>query len=118
MVPLRRSGKSPEVAMQSALYDHGITRSVWEREADVPVEFNFEVEMDMRLKEEILSILKGASEMTIATVRPDGYPQATTVNFVSDDLVIYFGCAADSQKARNIACNGKVSLTVTVPSFN
>ena len=30
--------------------------------------------MDMRLREEILSILKGASEMTIATVRPDGYP--------------------------------------------
>jgi nitroimidazol reductase NimA-like FMN-containing flavoprotein (pyridoxamine 5'-phosphate oxidase superfamily) len=77
-----------------------------------------EVEMDMRLKEEIISILKGASEMTIATVRPDGYPQATTVNYVSDDLVIYFGCAAESQKARNIASNGKVSLTVTLPSFN
>ena len=100
-------------------HDRGITR--WERDseiADVPVEFNLELEMDMRLKEEILSILKGASEMTIATVRPDGYPQATTVNYVSDDLIIYFGCAADSQKARNIACNGKVSLTVTLPYFN
>ena len=74
--------------------------------------------MDMRLREEIISILKGASEMTIATVRPDGYPQATTVNYVSDDLFIYFGCAAESQKAGNIACNDKVSLTVTLPSFN
>jgi len=65
--------------------------------------------MDPGLREEILSILKSAGEMTIATVRPDGYPQATTVNYVSDGLAIYFGCAADSQKARNIACNGKVS---------
>ena len=74
--------------------------------------------MDPGVREEILSILKGAGEMTIATVRPDGYPQATTVNYVSDCLVIYFGCAAESQKARNIACDDKVSLTVTLPSFN
>ena len=74
--------------------------------------------MDMRLREEILSILKGASEMTIATVRPDGYPQATMVNYVSDGLVIYLGCAAESQKAGNIERNGKVSLTITLPYFN
>ena len=74
--------------------------------------------MDPGLREEILSILKGAGEMTIATVRPDGYPQATTVNYVSDGLIVYFGCAAQSQKARNIAFNEKVSLTVTLPAFN
>jgi nitroimidazol reductase NimA-like FMN-containing flavoprotein (pyridoxamine 5'-phosphate oxidase superfamily) len=74
--------------------------------------------MDPGLREEILSILKGAGEITIATVRPDGYPQATTVNYVSDGVRIYFGCAAESQKARNIACNDKVSLTVTLPYFN
>ena len=73
--------------------------------------------MDPGLREEILSTLKSTREMTIATVRPDGYPQATTVNYVSDGLAIYFGCAADSQKARNIACNGKVSLTVTLSSL-
>src|SRR5215469_6898174 len=77
-----------------------------------------EVKMDSGLRQEILSILKAAGEMTIATVRPDGYPQATTVNYVSDGLVIYFGCAADSQKVRNITCNDKVSLTVTPPHFN
>jgi nitroimidazol reductase NimA-like FMN-containing flavoprotein (pyridoxamine 5'-phosphate oxidase superfamily) len=77
-----------------------------------------EEKMDSVLREEILSILKSAGEMTIATVRPDGYPQATTVNYVSDGLVIYFGCAAESQKARNIARNDKVSLTITLPSFN
>ena len=74
--------------------------------------------MDSDVREEILSILKRAGEMTIATIRSDGYPQATTVNYVSDGLIIYFGCAAESQKARNIACNDRVSLTITLPSFN
>lgn len=74
--------------------------------------------MNPGLREEILSILRGAVEMTVATIRPDGYPQATTVNYVSDDLIIYFGCAADSQKASNIASNDKVSLALTLPSFN
>jgi nitroimidazol reductase NimA-like FMN-containing flavoprotein (pyridoxamine 5'-phosphate oxidase superfamily) len=74
--------------------------------------------MDSGLRQEILSILQAGSEMTVATVRPDGYPQATTVNYVSDGLVIYFGCAAESQKVQNIACNDKVSLTVTAPHFN
>jgi hypothetical protein len=74
--------------------------------------------MDPGLREEILSILERAGEMTIATIRSDGYPQATTVNYVSDGLIIYFGCAAESQKARNIACNDRVSLTITLPSFN
>ena len=59
--------------------------------------------MDAALREEILSVLKGASDMTIATIRPDGYPQATTVSYVSDGLTIYFGCAARSQKAQNVA---------------
>jgi nitroimidazol reductase NimA-like FMN-containing flavoprotein (pyridoxamine 5'-phosphate oxidase superfamily) len=52
---------------------------------------------------------------TIATVREDGYPQATTVSYVNDGLKIYFGCAAESQKAKNLACNSKVSLTVNLP---
>jgi len=74
--------------------------------------------MDPALREEILSVLKGASDMTIATIRPDGYPQATTVSYVSDGLTMYFGCAVESQKAQNIAYNDKVSLTVTLPYFN
>jgi nitroimidazol reductase NimA-like FMN-containing flavoprotein (pyridoxamine 5'-phosphate oxidase superfamily) len=74
--------------------------------------------MDPGLREEILSVLKDASDMTIATIRPDGYPQATTVSYVSDGLIIYFGCAAESQKVWNIACNDKVSLTVTLPHFS
>jgi|SRR5271169_2934780 len=71
--------------------------------------------VDPGLRQEILSILSAASDMTIATIREDGYPQATTVSYVNDDLRIYFGCAADSQKAINIARNDKVSLTVNLP---
>jgi nitroimidazol reductase NimA-like FMN-containing flavoprotein (pyridoxamine 5'-phosphate oxidase superfamily) len=71
--------------------------------------------MDPALTEEIISILDDANDMTIATVRDDGYPQATTVSYVNDGLAIYFGCAAQSQKAKNIARNAKVSLTVSLP---
>ena len=85
---------------------------------DNAFEFDLEVKVDPDLREEILSILKRAGEMTIATIRSDGYPQATTVNYVSDGLIIYFGCAAESQKARNIAFNDRVSLSITLPSFN
>ena len=71
--------------------------------------------MDPALTKEIIVILDAAQDMTIATVREDGYPQATTVSYVNDGLAIYFGCAAESQKAKNIARSAKVSLTVNLP---
>ena len=71
--------------------------------------------MDPALTRDVISILDQANDMTIATVRKDGYPQATTVSYVNDGLTIYFGCAAKSQKAKNIARSDKVSLTVNLP---
>ena len=50
--------------------------------------------------------------MTVATIRPDGYPQATTVNYIHDDLILYFATAATSQKAGNIKLNNKVSVAI------
>ncbi len=41
--------------------------------------------------------------MTIATLRPDGWPQATTVAYANEGLTIYFVCGPDSQKATNLA---------------
>ena len=38
------------------------------------------------IREEILSILDRASDMTLATIRGDGYPQATTVSYAHDGL--------------------------------
>jgi nitroimidazol reductase NimA-like FMN-containing flavoprotein (pyridoxamine 5'-phosphate oxidase superfamily) len=56
--------------------------------------------------------------MTIATLRSDGFPQATTVSYANDGLTVYFGTAGASQKAHNIAQNNKVSLTVNLPYTN
>ena len=71
--------------------------------------------MDPTLEQEIVSILNEANDLTIATVREDGYPQATTVSYVNEGLTIYFGCTALSQKAKNIGHSAKVSLTVNLP---
>jgi nitroimidazol reductase NimA-like FMN-containing flavoprotein (pyridoxamine 5'-phosphate oxidase superfamily) len=50
--------------------------------------------------------------MTVATLRPDGWPQATTVGCMNEGLTIYFVCGADSQKVANIARDNRISLTV------
>ena len=41
--------------------------------------------------------------MTVATLRPDGWSEATTVGYVSEGLILYFLCGLDSQKAKNLA---------------
>ena len=74
--------------------------------------------MNPALRDDILAILDGANDMTLATVRSDGYPQATTVSYAHDGLSLYFGCAGDSQKARNLARDDKVSLTINLPYAN
>lgn len=50
--------------------------------------------------------------MTLATIRPDGYPQATTVNYIHDDLTLYFATDTTSQKVGNIRLNNKVSVAI------
>jgi nitroimidazol reductase NimA-like FMN-containing flavoprotein (pyridoxamine 5'-phosphate oxidase superfamily) len=50
--------------------------------------------------------------LTLATLRPDGWPQATTVGYASEGLTIYFLCGAESQKAHNLARDRRVSLTI------
>lgn len=60
----------------------------------------------------ILDQLKAHHNMSLATVRPDGYPQATTVAYAHDGLTIYFACDRNSQKARNLRRSSKVSITI------
>lgn len=71
--------------------------------------------MEQSNKDFVYSVLDGAADLTLATIRPDGYPQATTVSFAHDGLLLYVGIGRDSQKARNIRANNKVSLTVNLP---
>ena len=68
--------------------------------------------MDQKFENQIISLIDSVDDMTIATVRDDGFPQATTVSYVNDGLDLYFMTAADSQKVKNIAANNKVSLTI------
>jgi len=71
--------------------------------------------MDKAKRAQIVSIIDDVNDMTVATLRPDLYPQATTVSYVNDGLTIYFGTSPDSQKAKNLAWNNKVSLTIDRP---
>jgi len=68
--------------------------------------------MDDQIRKKILTLLDQHRIMTIATLRPDGWPQATTVGYVNEGLTLYFLCGPDSQKAVNLARDDRVSLTV------
>jgi nitroimidazol reductase NimA-like FMN-containing flavoprotein (pyridoxamine 5'-phosphate oxidase superfamily) len=68
--------------------------------------------MDPALRSKILVLLDEHRVMSLATLRPDGWPQATTVGYVSDGLRLYFMCGKESQKARNLAWDDRVSLTI------
>jgi len=68
--------------------------------------------MDETLKRKILEILDQHRILTLATLRPDGWPQATTVGYASEGLTLYFLCGAESQKAHNLARDPRVSLTI------
>lgn len=68
--------------------------------------------IDSKAMKLILEILASAREMSLATVRPDGYPQATVLNYASDGLALFAAIGLDSQKAHNIRQNHKVSLTI------
>ena len=68
--------------------------------------------MDEALRSRILVVLRRQHFMTVATIRPDGYPQATTVKYIHDDLILYFATAPTSQKASNIKLNNKVSVAI------
>jgi len=68
--------------------------------------------MDEDIKKKILALLEQHQIMTIATLRPDGWPQATTVGYVSEGLTLYFLCGLQSQKAANLAQDDRVSLAI------
>ena len=50
--------------------------------------------------------------MTIATVRADGWPQATIVGYANEGWSLYFLIYRNSQKFENIARDKRVAITV------
>jgi nitroimidazol reductase NimA-like FMN-containing flavoprotein (pyridoxamine 5'-phosphate oxidase superfamily) len=67
---------------------------------------------DGLLKTEILGLLGENRIMSLATLRPDGWPQATMVGYVHEDLRLYFAVARTSQKLENIQRDPRVSIAI------
>lgn len=65
-------------------------------------------------RDNVLDIMQHGRDMTLATIRPDGYPQATTVSYIHDGLTLYAAIGLGSQKAANIQHNNKVSATINL----
>ena len=68
--------------------------------------------MDEEIRRKVLTLLDQHRIMTVATLRPDGWPQATTVGYVNEGLTLYFLCGPNSQKAANLARDDRVSVTI------
>lgn len=60
----------------------------------------------------IEAVLADHQYMTLATARPDGWPQATTVAYASEGFELYFACDPGGQKVANIGLCDKVSATI------
>jgi len=64
------------------------------------------------MKDKAIKILDQHRLMGLATVRPDGWPQATMVSFANEDILVYFIISRQSQKFANIERDDRVSLVV------
>jgi general stress protein 26 len=68
--------------------------------------------MKPAFRQKIISLLDEHRIMTIATRRPDGWPQATVVGYCNDGLIIYCLIARDGQKYANIQADPRVSIAI------
>jgi nitroimidazol reductase NimA-like FMN-containing flavoprotein (pyridoxamine 5'-phosphate oxidase superfamily) len=64
------------------------------------------------MKDKAIHILEQNRLMAIATVRPDGWPQATMVSYANEDILLYFVISRQSQKFANIQRDDRVSLVI------
>lgn len=64
------------------------------------------------MQDKAVAILDDNRVMAIATVRPDGWPQATMVGYANEELLIYFVVSRQSQKFANIERDDRVSLVI------
>jgi nitroimidazol reductase NimA-like FMN-containing flavoprotein (pyridoxamine 5'-phosphate oxidase superfamily) len=68
--------------------------------------------MKQQFRRQIIDLLDEHRIMTIATNRPDGWPQATVVGYANDGLIIYCFISRDSQKFANIMRDPRISLAI------
>src|SRR5215212_8886563 len=67
---------------------------------------------ELAMEQPAIDILNTNRIMTIATVRPDGWPQATIVGYANEGWSLYFLIYRESQKFENITGNNRVAITV------
>lgn len=64
------------------------------------------------MEQKAVDILDHYRLMTIATLRADGWPQATMVSYANEGLLLYFIVSRRSQKYANIDRDSRVSIVV------
>lgn len=64
------------------------------------------------MEQKAVDILDQYRLMAIATLRADGWPQATMVSYANDGLLLYFVISRQSQKYANIDRDSRVSIVV------
>ncbi len=65
--------------------------------------------------DQVADILMRGSELTLASLRVDGTPHASTVNFASHGMTVYFAISIDSNKSHDIQHCARVAFTVNLP---
>jgi hypothetical protein len=68
--------------------------------------------MEADMRRDVISILEMHRTMAVATLRPDGWPQATIVNYANDGLALYFLVSRSSQKFANLAADSRASIAL------
>jgi general stress protein 26 len=68
--------------------------------------------MKRAFRDLIIRLLDEHRILTIATNRPDGWPQATVVSYCNDGFVIYFFTDRDAQKVQNISQDPRISIAL------
>lgn len=69
----------------------------------------------IRLTDDQVKLLNAPYFATVATVMPDGSPEATVVWIESDNEHVYFNTAMHRLKARNLQRDPRVAITVFDP---
>ena len=62
--------------------------------------------------ETIARLLENERLMSVATNRPDGWPQVTTVGYINEGLNLYFVTGRESQKLVNLQADPRVSVAI------
>lgn len=74
--------------------------------------------MGVELSEQFKELLKGRSFGSLATVMPDGSPQATMVWVDTDGTHLLVNTIDGNRKVKNLRRDDRVALTITSPTIH